>query len=368
MRKRLTAWSVGLVMVLAALAPGWALQRTWAADADTGAAPKDDTKSSGSEALIARIEKQMGAVQDRMTELQNEEFKVSMGIMQAQQKATQALKDPAKAPDELAKGNKTRELLEYRNVMVQAAQAWQGFAEKFQRCVNMMKALERDREKAPADLQAKIDELNNKVDAKYRSLLEKAADCYDKVAEFRSALGIYLAIFQSIPEAKRATEKDLMLKIAGLYGKAGDVRNALATYQNALAGVPEKERFKDKKTGEQLANLYEKAGDLKSAFLTLKGTYEAVPEKDRYTKEKGLGEKLGGLYEKLGDYRSALELYKKLLEAIPADKREKDGKGLRDKIAACETKLGIKRTPVASSSGGSSNSAQKKPGPTTPGR
>jgi len=351
MGTRLTRTASGVMVAVGCLAL-WSAPAFGAAKA-AGANP-DATKASGDETAAAKIEKQIAGIQERMTTLRQEELTVSMAAMKAQQ-AAQGAEDPNKIRDELAKGHQNREYLEYKAACENAAQQYEALAEKYLRVAGMVKALERDREKAPAELQPKIDEFWRRAQDRHRSLLEKAVDCYDKCANFKSAIQTYLSLYQSLPEDKR--DRTLKEKIADLYEKAGDLKNAAAFYKSIFDSIPEKERFGDKDLCQKLSTLYEKAGDLRSAIRIYEGLWDATPPNKR-GKDRGLGEKLGDLLEKAGDLKSALKVYKVCYESIPADKRETDGKSLRDKIYNLEVKLGLRKgAPVPT---GSPNDGERK--------
>ncbi|MBM4019586.1 MAG: tetratricopeptide repeat protein [Planctomycetes bacterium] len=350
-------WAVGLAVACCLVpASGAALA---AAKAEAGA---DTAKPAADEAAVQKMEKQVAGVQDRMSALQQEEFNISMVTLKGQQAAIQGIEGQGldKVRDELAKGSHNKEHLEYRAAMLAAAQQWQAFAEKYSRVLSMIKTLERDRDKAPAEMQTKIDELSKRAQDKYRSLLEKVADFYDKCAEFRQALQIYASLYQSLPENKR--DRGLKEKLGDLYERTGDLKSALALYKGIFDAIPEKARFKDKNACLKLAGVYEKMGDVRNAALIYKGFWDAVAEKDR-TKERSTGEKLGDICEKAGDMKSALDLYKACLASIPADKQEKDGAGLRKKIYNLEIKLGLRKgSPVADAAAASSSDNERNYG------
>ena len=239
---------------------------------------------SPQEAAVNKVEKLIASARDRMNDYQKEEMDLEMASLKARQAASQGVKGRA-----------------YRNVMLATAREWQGFAERFSGLGRILKTLVAERPNVPANLQAEIDSLILRFDQKNRSLQMKAADLYEKVAEYRSALAVCMALYRDIPEDKRAGEGALRDKIAALC---------------------------------------EKCGDNATALTIVKGTVDARPEKDRYTDIK-LCDRLGGLYEKTGDFKNALDVYKRALNAIPAAKRAKDGAGLLKKIAAVEKKLGV---------------------------
>jgi len=322
-------WRIRLalgVLAAAAWAAAWPATGVAEEKAPGGAdAPKAD------ETAAAKFEKQILNIEDRMKNLQQEEFRASMATVKAQGVADGA--DIEKYRQELEKGSKKKEHLEYRAALEAAAAQWWGLAEKYERIISMLKGLERDREKASADMQAKGDELTKRAQDKYRSFLEKAVSCCSRCADYKNALRAELSLYQSTPEANR----DLAMKkeLADLYKKAGDTKNAVALYKGILDAIPEKDRFKDRKLVEEIANFSKSAGDFRTTLLLYKGLWEAIPEKDR-GKDGGLGRTLAELYEKVGDLRGALLVYKAIWEAVPEKDRAKDW-GLGEKIGdVCE--------------------------------
>ena len=337
MRIRPAWWlmCLGSVLVLAGGGAALGAAPAKAPEAGTPAADptKDDTtKSSGQEGATAKIEKLVNQIQDRMSELQTQEFKISTDVIRVQYAAQQGVDNVDKARDDLAKGGAKREYIEYRNALVSCAQQWKSFADRLQPVVRQARGLETMRDKAPQELQTRIDDVSRKAEDKYRSITERVADLYEKVGDYRSALQINLSIYQGIPENKRSGERPLKEVIATLYERVGDGRNALTMLKSIMDGLPEKDRYRDKKLAEKVATLYEKAGDTRTAFQILKAAVEAVPEKDRYSKERKMAEHLGDLYVKAGDVQTALGIYNACLNAIPADKQNTDGAGLKKKI------------------------------------
>jgi tetratricopeptide (TPR) repeat protein len=245
---------------------------------------------SPQEAAVNKVEKLIASVRDRMNDYQKEELDLEMASLKAQQAASQGVKGLNKAAAQIAN----------RAVMLAAAREWQGFAERFSGLGRTLKSLVAERPDVPANLQAEIDSLILRFDRKNRGLQMKAADLYERVAEYRSALAICMALYQDIPEDKRAGEGALKDKIAALC---------------------------------------EKCGDNATALTIVKSIVDARPEEDRYTDIK-LCNHLGGLYEKAGDLKNALDVYKRALSAIPAAKRARAGAALEKKIAALEKKLG----------------------------
>jgi len=251
--------------------------------------------------LEARLQKQIASIEQQMMSLQEQELNLSMKIMQARQKASEGVDNPGKVAEKLAKGESGKGLRQYKAIMVSCARQLQTFGAKLQPLLKQVKALQRDREKAPEPLKARIDTVTARVESKYRTNLDKVAQMYKQCAEFRAALGINLSIYKSIPASQRAKDVVLIETIGELYQKAGDPRNALLFY---------------------------------------KGLFEAKNPKSRYNDRK-LGMKVAELYVKCGDKRSAVQLYQALFNALPRDKRTaNEGKELLKKIEEIEAKSG----------------------------
>ncbi|MCX5673292.1 MAG: hypothetical protein NTU94_18410 [Planctomycetota bacterium] len=262
-------------------------------------APKEPApKAKGEEPAGDKLDKQLAAISDRLTELMNEEMNLTMQLMSMQQRGNELVDNPDKATEELSKGAATPKLREYKQILIMSAQKVQALDGKYVALQKALKPLERERERATTEQKARLDELSARLQSKRRAILEKVAGYYEKAAEPKLALQLHAEIYQATPEKQR-----------------------------------------DRTLKEKVGNLSEKCGNVKDAVAMFKGILDSLPEKDRYH-DRPLGEKLGGLYEKIGDYKSALALYRACLDAMPADKRDTDGKGFRDRIANIEKKAG----------------------------
>jgi hypothetical protein len=322
------------LMVCAGWAASW--PATGAAEEKPPAKAEGADTAKADEAFIAKLEKQIQGVEDRMKNLQQEEFQVSMAAVKAQSVADGA--DVEKYRQELEKGSKKREHLEYRAAMEASAGQWRAFTDKYERIVSMAKALERDRDKAPPALQTKIDDLIKRANDKHRSLLDKVMSSYEKCADYKNVLQIYQLIYQTTPEAKR--DRAMKKELAGLYKKAGDTKNSLALYKSMLDAVPEKERFKDRGLVEEVAVAFKDGGDLRTACQLYKALWESIPEKDRGKENFARG--YGEVCEKAGDLRSALLVYKTVWDA--SDKKDW---GFGEKVGDLYDKMGDAKTALA---------------------
>jgi tetratricopeptide (TPR) repeat protein len=254
-----------------------------AADAPPAAAePSKDAPppKKEEETPADRIERQLKNLQERFQQVSIDEMKLTMELMAAQQQANE-LRPEARKP-----------------VLRQIAERMLGFGKHFAALVKSLKPLEKDKAQATPEQRKRIDELADRIYAKYRSDTQKVAERFEQLGDTRAAYETWTAYYQAMPDYRR-----------------------------------------DRGLKERLAQQAEKCGDLYGTRALLKSIFEAVPEKDRY-RDRGLGEKIGDLEVRLGDWTKALALYQRLLEALPADKRDTDGKSLKEKIAIIEKKLG----------------------------
>ena len=248
----------GLVL----LAVGWGIASGRAADvgasdpasaeppATTEQPPATTAQPSPQELAVRKIEKLLYSVRDKMSGLQNDEFQIEMASIQSQGTALQAVKNPKNATEQIAKNAMTPELQAYRDTVLAAARARQELQHRYSAIGRTIKTLEREKPNAPAGLQADIDACVAKFNMKTRLLEMKVAGLYETAADYKTALAILTAVYQEIPEEKRAGEWELTVKIGDLCAKVGDLKSALDMYKKALAAMGDAKPDKGGKGGK----------------------------------------------------------------------------------------------------------------------
>ena len=237
-----------------------------AAPAPAVPAPTGPAQPSAQELAVKKIEKLLNSARDRMNDFQKEEFQIEMVAIKSTGTALQAVKDPKKAAANIAANKMSPEVRAYRDALLAAAGQWSGFLQRYSALGRIMATLQKERPNAPANLQADIDALASKYNAKNRALQLKAAGQYEEAADYRSALGLLTAAYQDIPEDKRAGETALKIEIGDVCAKAGDHAGALAAYKSILDAKPEKDRYNDAKFCETVGDQYNATGDAKTAL------------------------------------------------------------------------------------------------------
>jgi len=279
-----------------------------AAPAPAAAAPTAPAQPSPQELAVKKIEKLLNSARDKMNDFQKEEFQIEVAAIKNTGTALQAVKDPKKAAASIAANKMSPEVKAYRDALLAAANQWSGFQQRFAALGRTLKTLDRERPNAPANLQADIDALTAKYNAKNRALQVKAAGQYEEAADYRSALGLLTAAYQDIPEDKRAGETALKIEIGDVCAKAGDHAGALAAYKSILDAKPEKDRYNDAKFCEKVGDQYNATGDLKMALDMYKHALD------------GTGGAKGGKGNKAADAlkKKIADLEKKVGTAPPA--------------------------------------------------
>jgi hypothetical protein len=223
-------------------------------------------EASPQEVAARKVEKLLTSIRDKMSDFQKEEFQIEMATIKSTGAALQAVKNPKKATEQLAKNAVTPDLAAYRNAVLAAARQWLDYQQRYAGIGRTIKTLEREKPNVPAGLQEDIAALTAKFEQKNRSLQLKIVELYDTAGDYRGALAACSAIYRAIPEEERAGAADLAVLIGDLCAKTGDNAGALAAYKTVLAAKPEADRYKDAKLCEKMGDAYKAAGDAKNAL------------------------------------------------------------------------------------------------------
>jgi len=274
------------------------------ADQPPAAAPRSPAApaaGSPEEAAVRKTEKLVFSVRDKMNDFQKEESPIEVATIKSRGIALQAVKDPKKATEQIAKRAMTPELQAYRNAVLAAVRQWQDFQQRYSGLGRTVKTLEKERANAPANLQADIDACTSKFNMKNRALQLKVAGLYEEIADYKSALAILTAAYLDVPEDKRAGEAALKMQIADLYAKSGDNAAALAGYKSILDARPEADRYKDAKLCEKLGDAYKATGELRAALDMYNRVLAATGGGGKAAKGAKAGKAVDALQKKIDD-------------------------------------------------------------------
>jgi hypothetical protein len=240
-----------------------------------------DDKDDGDE-----IEKQLDKINQQLMNLQTQEFDMTMKIQQAQQQAQKGLEDPGKATKQLQEGKRSTALMKYKAVLIASARQVQQFDRRMLPLLKQVQALQKQQDKAPKPVQAMIDQTAARVQAKHLANLEKIAQFYEKAAETRHALQMFLQVYAMTPEKERDKNEELIKTIGDLSDKAGNPKAALAFYNKIFEAKDPPERYKDKKLAEKVADLNAKAGNGRAAITIYRGMLEHIPNDQKHKDER----------------------------------------------------------------------------------
>lgn len=305
---RVVGSCVALVAILAAGSVVAIAQNTPAPSDNPPPPAKSDTvktppaKTAPAVDLTDQLTKQMNVITEQLSNLLTDELKVGIEEEKNVAAASQNLGDLNAVAENLFKGKPGKDAqewkhdLEYKQALMAAAAQWQQLFVKLGPIVALGKALERDKAKAPADLQPLIEQLLGRIDDKSRNMQEKLGDLNERGGEYKRAVGYYTALYQSIPEAKRAGERKLLHKIVTLYASLGDAKDALSYYQALQAALPENERNKDGGLGLRICDALEKTNDYRTELQLLKALHDANPG------DKGVSDRIAKIEKKVGGH------------------------------------------------------------------
>jgi sulfur transfer protein SufE len=288
MRMRLSLRVLGVALGLAALV-AWGAPPALAANPsltvrDTEASPSAGSTTKTPQAPAAkpnetpaeRMQRLVTTAQDQLAALQNEEVKLSLNEEKIVGAAAANVTRLNNAADDLYHNNTkdNKGLPEYKQAIVYMVGQWQQMADKYTRLYNMVKGLEKDKDKAAEDLVPAIDQLVSRLTEKQRSLLEKLADLCEKSGDYRSAVAYDLKILNSVAKEKQKEEKKLITKIGDLYLKMDDAKNAYTTFKTLYDASP------DVHTGFKVADALDKAKDYKGEVAFLKILQKDFPDEN----------------------------------------------------------------------------------------
>ena len=261
MRKRSLGWALVVALAIGGLALWAARPGRVAAEekapapaaakpSDTAAPPpakEPSAKASAQEAVaIERVEKQIASVRDKLAALQSEEMEVSVRAQQILLAGSEKVKDVGNAGENLFNSRMEVGLAEYKQAVIANLQMWQAFGEKVDRLLNVAKGLERNRERVPKSLRPKIQEIVSLVEVKYRSIVLKMADLYERLGDYRKAVIFYRTALELLPEKARYEDKGLVLKMATLLDKLKEFQAELQLMKAYAAANPNDAMFTQK--------------------------------------------------------------------------------------------------------------------------
>ncbi|HUU31670.1 MAG TPA: hypothetical protein VMY69_06185 [Phycisphaerae bacterium] len=254
----------------------------------------------------ARLEKQIASLRDQMMQFQTDEFKVTTTTAKIEMAANQPGIKPATA----------------RALYASAAAQWRAVNAKFGRVMSAAEKLDRERNKAPENLQAQIDLWVKRVYQKQTDLAERLISLYQKGGDAKSAVATYAAMLDQIPEHRRENPRAMKERLADLAAAAGNYKAALAQYTEILKSLPEKQQKEDIGLQWKIGETYEKMGNNVAALQVKGPIFEKRLPPDQWIFGSNMYGVLnmGGLYEKVEQWQKAMDIYTKFRKLLEENK------------------------------------------------
>jgi len=221
------------------------------------------------------LKERLDGVLNRFQEVATEEMEVRMRIMSAQQKAMQVVKNPDEAAKKLHKGQYTKELRAYEQMMVAIVRELRTYDTKFGA---VYAALNRLRKNPAADeLKADFERVAAMIEKRRVNLLDQIGDVAVKAGRLKEAVEIYDRLRGFLPRDDKGMRRSYREKTAGAYEKFEQWSAAVGLYETIYKNLSPQEQKQDLNLRLKLGNLYQRVGRYDKALEMFEGVKKDLP-------------------------------------------------------------------------------------------
>jgi tetratricopeptide (TPR) repeat protein len=232
-----------------------------------------------------KLKQRLDGVLSRFQKVATEEMEVRMRIMSAQQKAMQVVKDQDEAAKKLHKGQYTRPLRAYEQMMVAIVRELRTYDAKF---ASVYAALNRIRKDPAADeLKADFTRVSGMIEKRRVNLLDQIGDIAVKAGRLEEAVKIYDTLRSLLPLDDKEMRRSYRKKTASAYEKFEQWPDALRLYEAVYKTFSPTEQKRQLNLRLKLGNLYQRVGRYDKALEMYEGVKKDLPP----------GQKVDGLDE-----------------------------------------------------------------------
>jgi tetratricopeptide (TPR) repeat protein len=233
--------------------------------------PPPEPLSPAAEKLKQRLE----GVRSRFEKVSSEEMEVRMRIMSAQQKAMQVVKDTDEAAKKLHKGQYTRTLRAYEQMMVAIVRELRTYDAKFGSVYAALNRLRKD--PAADELKAEFKRVSDMIEKRRVNLLDRIGDIAVKAGRLEEAVKIYDTLRGLLPRDDKEMRRSYRKKTAGAYEKFEQWPDALRLYETVYESFSPTEQKKELNLRLKLGNLYQRVGRYDKALDMYEGVKKDLP-------------------------------------------------------------------------------------------
>jgi tetratricopeptide (TPR) repeat protein len=232
-----------------------------------------------------KLKQRLDGVRSRFEKVASEEMEIRMRIMSAQQKAMQVVKDTDEAAKKLHKGQYTRTLRAYEQMMVAIVRELRTYDAKFGSVYAALNRLRKD--PAADELKADFQRVSDLIEKRRVNLLDRIGDIAVKAGRLEEAVKIYDTLRGLLPRDDKESRRSYRKKTAAAYEKFERWPDALRLYETVYKSFSPAEQKKELNLRLKLGNLYQRVGRYGKALEMYEGVKKDLPP----------GQKVDGLDE-----------------------------------------------------------------------
>jgi len=237
--------------------------------------PEKPAKPQPPSPAAEKLKEQLDGVLSRFQTVATQEMEVRMRIMTAQQKAMQVVKDQDEAAKKLAKGQYTKELRAYEQMMVAIIRQLRGFDTKL---ASVHATLNRLRTNpAAAEIKTDFDRVAAMIEKRRVNLLDQIGDYCVKAGRLEEAVKIYDRLRSILPLDAKDMRRSYREKTASAYEKFEKWASAVNLYELVYKGLSPTEQKQELNLRLKLGNLYQHVGRKDKALEMYEGVKKDLP-------------------------------------------------------------------------------------------
>jgi tetratricopeptide (TPR) repeat protein len=222
-----------------------------------------------------KLKQRLDGVLGRFQQVATEEMETRMRIMSAQQKALQVVKDPDEAAKKLHKGEYTKALRAYEQMMVAIVRELRTYDTKFASVYAALNRLQKD--PAADELKADFERVSTMIEKRRVNLLDQIGDIAVKAGRLEEAVKIYDTLRSLLPRDDKEMRRSYRKKKATAYEKFEQWSAALGLYETVYKGFSPAEQKRELNLRLKLGNLYQRVGRYGKALEMYEGVKKDLP-------------------------------------------------------------------------------------------
>jgi len=222
-----------------------------------------------------KLKERLDGVLGRFQEVATKEMEVRMRIMSAQQRAMQVVKDQDEAALKLYKGQYTKPLRAYEQMMVAIVRELRTYDAKFGTVHAALNRLRKD--PAADELKTDFKRVSAMIDKRRVNLLDQIGDIAVKAGRLDEGIKIYDRLRALLPLDAKEMRRSYRERTAGAYEKFEQWSAAIHLLELVYKNLPAPEQKREFNLRLRLGNLYQRISRYDKALEMYEGVKKDLP-------------------------------------------------------------------------------------------